>query len=93
MSNTIGSTGFYRKRQLFDVTTTHSLKLLELNLWSIISETGDMYLNLVSSEAEFSVVLVAKKTVFVLFVNFVNQRLNAKVHAFDYWFCGKIRCL
>ena len=89
MSKKWGQPGFHRKHQVFDVTTTHSLKLLGLNIWSIISATDDLYMNLASLVAEFSVVLMAKKSVFVLQVNSVKQCLNAKVCAINYKFSGK----
>ena len=73
---------------LFDVTATNFIKTASLNLKSIIMATCDKNLNLVSSDAELPVVSIAKRSVFAFFVNFVNQRLNAKVRALNYGFSG-----
>ena len=78
---------------IFDVTATNLIKTADVNLKSITMETCDKNLNLVPSEAGFSAVSGAKVSGFILFVDFVHHRLNAKVCAFNYWFCGKMRCL
>ena len=77
---------------LFDGTATNLIKTADVNLKSITIGIWEEYLNLVASEAGFSVVSGAKVSVLMLLVSFVHQCLNAKVRAVNYWFCGKIRC-
>ena len=63
---------------IFDVTATYSIKTADVNLRSITMGTCDKTLNLVPSEGIFFVVSGAKISVFMLFVGFVHQCLNAK---------------
>ena len=61
---------------IFDVTATNLIKTDYVNLRSITMGTCDKTLNLVLSEAGFSVVSGAKVSVFMLFIGFVHLCLN-----------------
>ncbi len=73
-----------KKRQIFDVTATDFILTAVVSAKGSSTVTCGKTLNLVSSKAEFSVVSIAKRSVIVLSVSFVNHRLNAKVPSFDY---------
>ena len=57
---------------------TNLIPTADVNLKSSTLVTCDKDLSLVSSEAAFSVVSVAKKSGFIRFVDFLHQHLNAR---------------